>query len=87
MCWECLVTRIVFFWDPETSKPTTTRGFTSQLVKCVNDVERTLVMPDENTLVGIHHFCSFAMTVPFVIPFACVTTVPFVVPVPLMFFS
>ena len=56
-------------------------------MKCVDDVERTLVMPDENTLVGIHHFCSYVTTVPFVVPCSYVTTVPFVVPVPLMFLS
>ena len=48
-----------YFWDPETSKPRTIGGFTSQPVKCVDDIERTLVMPYENTLVGIHHVCSY----------------------------
>lgn len=76
-----------YFWDLETGKPRITRGFTTQLVKCVNDIEGMLVMPDENTLVGIHHFCYYVTNVPFVVSCSYLTTVPFIVPVPLMFLS
>jgi leishmanolysin-like peptidase len=39
-----------FFWDPETGTERTARPFTSQSVVCVDGVERTLVLPDENTM-------------------------------------
>jgi len=39
-----------YFWDPETGEPRTTRGFVQSTVECVDGVERTLYLPDENTL-------------------------------------
>jgi len=38
------------FWDPETGEPRTTRGLVQSTVECVDGVERTLYLPDENTL-------------------------------------
>ena len=38
------------FWDPETGTERTARPFGSQSVVCVDGVERTLVLPNENTM-------------------------------------
>jgi hypothetical protein len=39
-----------FYWDPDTGEPRTPRPFEAQTVTCVNGVERTLILPAENTL-------------------------------------
>lgn len=39
-----------FFRNPETGKPRTSRPFSRTTVTCVDDIERTLFMPNENTL-------------------------------------
>ena len=39
-----------FFWDPDTGKPRTPRPFSQQTVTCVDNVMRTLYMPDNNTM-------------------------------------
>jgi len=39
-----------YFWDPETGKPRTDRNFKSTTITCVDDVQRTLILPDENTM-------------------------------------
>jgi len=39
-----------YFWDPESGLPRTPRGFVSQTVTCVDGEERSLFLPDENTL-------------------------------------
>ena len=43
-----------FFWDPETGTERTARPFSETTVTCVDGVERTLVLPDTNTMeIGI----------------------------------
>lgn len=39
-----------FFWDSETGTPRTPRPFESTTITCVDDVERNLVLPAENTM-------------------------------------
>ena len=39
-----------FFWDPKTGTERTARPFTATSVVCVDGVERTLVLPNENTM-------------------------------------
>lgn len=39
-----------FFWDSETGKERTPRPFASRTVTCVDDVERSLVLPGEDTM-------------------------------------
>ncbi|KAG7370780.1 leishmanolysin-like protease [Nitzschia inconspicua] len=39
-----------FFWDSETGTPRTPRPFESRTVTCVDDVQRSLILPDENTM-------------------------------------
>lgn len=39
-----------FFWDPDTGEPRTERPFSAQTVTCVDEVTRTLIVPDENTM-------------------------------------
>jgi hypothetical protein len=39
-----------FFWDSETGLERTPRPFTTRTVTCVDDVERTLILPDETTM-------------------------------------
>jgi Leishmanolysin len=39
-----------FYWDPDTGEPRTPRPFEAQTVTCVNNVERTMIVPAENTL-------------------------------------
>lgn len=39
-----------FFRNPDTGDPLTERPFTERTVTCVDGVERTLVLPDENTM-------------------------------------
>jgi leishmanolysin len=39
-----------FFWDPDTGSPRTARPFSERTVTCVNGEERSLVLPDENTM-------------------------------------
>jgi leishmanolysin-like peptidase len=40
-----------FFWDPDTGKPRSERPFEPKTVTCVDGQERTLILPDENTMV------------------------------------
>jgi leishmanolysin-like peptidase len=40
-----------FFWDSETGQPRTARPFSEKTVTCVDGNSRTLILPDENTLV------------------------------------
>ena len=40
-----------FFWDPETGEPRTARPFSARTVTCVDGTERSLILPDENTMV------------------------------------
>jgi leishmanolysin-like peptidase len=40
-----------FFWDPETGQPRTTRPFQTRTVTCVDGIDRSLILPDENTMV------------------------------------
>ena len=43
-----------FFWDPETGTERTARPFSETTVTCVDGAERTLVLPDTNTMeIGI----------------------------------
>ena len=39
-----------FFWDSETGTERTPRPFQSRTVTCVDDVNRTLILPDEKTM-------------------------------------
>ena len=39
-----------YFYDSDTGKPRTNRNFRSSTVTCVDGVERTLILPNENTL-------------------------------------
>jgi hypothetical protein len=39
-----------FFWDSETGIERTPRPFESRTVTCVDDEQRTLILPDENTM-------------------------------------
>lgn len=39
-----------FFWDPEIGTERTARPFAAQSVVCVDGVERTLILPNENTM-------------------------------------
>jgi leishmanolysin-like peptidase len=39
-----------FFWNSETGVERTPRPFQTQTITCVDDVERSLVFPDENTM-------------------------------------
>ena len=39
-----------FFWDPETGMERTTRPFVSSKIICVDGVERSLILPNENTM-------------------------------------
>ena len=39
-----------FFWDSDTGTERTARPFESRTVTCVDDKERTLILPDENTM-------------------------------------
>ncbi|KAL7469167.1 hypothetical protein ACHAXS_009429 [Conticribra weissflogii] len=39
-----------FFWDPDTGEPRTPRPFTAKTVVCVDGVERTLILPADNTM-------------------------------------
>eukprot|EP00934_Nitzschia_sp_Nitz4_P001634 Nitzschia sp. Nitz4//scaffold27_size158506//200//5337//NITZ4_002575-RA/size158506-processed-gene-0.253-mRNA-1//-1//CDS//3329545413//1634//frame0 len=39
-----------FYWDSETGTERTERPFVSRTVTCVDDVERTLILPDESTM-------------------------------------
>eukprot|EP00816_Leptocylindrus_hargravesii_P011114 CAMPEP_0196821210 /NCGR_PEP_ID=MMETSP1362-20130617/78218_1 /TAXON_ID=163516 /ORGANISM="Leptocylindrus danicus, Strain CCMP1856" /LENGTH=688 /DNA_ID=CAMNT_0042200323 /DNA_START=153 /DNA_END=2216 /DNA_ORIENTATION=+ len=39
-----------YFYDPSTGKPRTARPFKASTVTCVNNEQRTLVLPDENTM-------------------------------------
>mmetsp|Transcript_3820 Transcript_3820/g.10026 ORF Transcript_3820/g.10026 Transcript_3820/m.10026 type:complete len:886 (-) Transcript_3820:158-2815(-) len=39
-----------FFWDAETGKERTPRPFESRTVTCVDDVERSLILPGEDTM-------------------------------------
>lgn len=39
-----------FFWDSETGEERTPRPFESRTVTCVDDVQRNLILPDENTM-------------------------------------
>ena len=39
-----------FFWDSDTGTERTARPFESRTVTCVDDVERSLILPDENTM-------------------------------------
>jgi hypothetical protein len=39
-----------FFWDPKTGEPRTARPFSSRTVTCVDGRERTLILPDDNTM-------------------------------------
>ena len=39
-----------FFWDSTTGTERTARPFESRTVTCVDDVERTLILPDEDTM-------------------------------------
>ena len=39
-----------FFWDSTTGQPRTDRNFKSTTVTCVDGVQRTLVLPNENTM-------------------------------------
>jgi leishmanolysin-like peptidase len=39
-----------FYWDSETAVPRTTRPFVSTEVTCTDDVQRTLVIPSEDTM-------------------------------------
>jgi hypothetical protein len=40
-----------FFRDPDTGTPRTARPFAEKTVTCVDGVERTLILPDENTMI------------------------------------
>jgi len=39
-----------FFWNPETGEERTSRPFEQRTVTCVDNVDRTLILPDENTM-------------------------------------
>jgi hypothetical protein len=39
-----------FFWDSDTGEPRTARPFSTQTITCVDEVTRTLILPDENTM-------------------------------------
>lgn len=39
-----------FFWDPEVGEERTRRPFSAKSVVCVDGVERTLILPDDNTM-------------------------------------
>jgi leishmanolysin-like peptidase len=39
-----------FFWDSETGLERTARPFESRTVTCVDNVDRTLILPDDNTM-------------------------------------
>jgi hypothetical protein len=39
-----------FFWNPETGTARTARPFEERTVTCVDSVERTMILPDENTM-------------------------------------
>ncbi|KAL3919121.1 MAG: hypothetical protein SGILL_003911, partial [Bacillariaceae sp.] len=39
-----------FYWDSETGMERTPRPFESRTVTCVDDVQRSLILPDENTM-------------------------------------
>jgi leishmanolysin-like peptidase len=39
-----------FYWDSETGTERTPRPFESSTVTCVDDVQRSLILPDENTM-------------------------------------
>lgn len=39
-----------FFWNATTGEPRTNRNFKSTTVTCVDGIQRTLILPDENTM-------------------------------------
>ena len=39
-----------FFWDSETGLERTVRPFSTRTVTCVDDIERSLILPDESTM-------------------------------------
>ena len=52
-----------FLWDPDTGTERTERPFTSQPVACVDGVERTLVLTDEDTMEILHRYVRTAIRV------------------------
>jgi Leishmanolysin len=42
-----------FFWDPDTGTPRTPRPFESKTTTCVNGESKSLIVPDENTMVFV----------------------------------